>query len=277
MIRVLVAEDSATMRELLVAVLTSDPELVVAGEAKNGLEAVEMAKRLRPDVIVMDVRMPVMDGLEATKRIMVEVPTPIVIVSGSFDMREIEVSMHALRVGALTVLPKPPGPESPEFAEAGRHFASTVKAMAQVKVVRRWPERPGAPGPVAARVARAERARVVAITASTGGPAALSRLLSGCPVTCPCRSSSSSTWLPGSWGGSRRGSTRSHRSGSRWRRMANRSVPVACTWLPTDVTWEWGGRRPSGFRPRLQSKDSVRRGHTSSGPWPRASVRRSSP
>jgi len=184
-IRVLVAEDSATMRELLVAVLTSDPELIVAGEAKNGLEAVEMARRLRPDVIVMDVRMPVMDGLEATKRIMVEVPTPIVIVSGSFDVREIEVSMHALRLGALSVLPKPPGPESPAFAEAAREFAATVKAMAQVKVVRRWPERPGVPGPVAARVARAERARVVAITASTGGPAALSRLLSGLPGDLP--------------------------------------------------------------------------------------------
>ena len=185
MIRVLVAEDSATMRELLVAVLTSDPELIVAGEAKNGLEAVEMARRLRPDVIVMDVRMPVMDGLEATKRIMVEVPTPIVIVSGSFDVRDIEVSMHALRLGALSVLPKPPGPESPAFAEAAREFAATVKAMAQVKVVRRWPERPGVPGPVVARVARAERARVIAITASTGGPAALSRLLSGLPGDLP--------------------------------------------------------------------------------------------
>ena len=180
MIRVVVAEDSATMRELLVAVLKADPEIVVAGEAKNGLEAVEMANRIRPHVIVMDVRMPVMDGLEATKRIMVEVPTPIVIVSGSFDVREIEVSMHALRVGALTVLPKPPGPESPAFGEAARRFVSTVKAMSQVKVVRRWPDRA-----VAAPALRVPdsggQARVVAIAASTGGPAALHRVLSGLP------------------------------------------------------------------------------------------------
>lgn len=186
MIRVLVAEDSATMRELLVAVLTSDPEMVVAGEAKNGLEAVEMAKRIRPDVVVMDIRMPVMDGLEATKRIMVEAPVPIVIVSGSFDVRDIEVSMNALRLGALTVLPKPPGPESTAFAEAVRQFVATVKAMSQVKVVRRWPER-AVTSPEAARIpaAGAGRARVVAIAASTGGPAAMHRLFSGLPGDLP--------------------------------------------------------------------------------------------
>src|SRR3990167_5381802 len=101
MIRVLVAEDSHTARELLVEILRSDPLVEVVGEAANGALAVEMTKKLRPSVVTMDIRMPQMDGFEATRQIMVEAPTPIVIVSGSLDVREVEVSMHALRAGAL--------------------------------------------------------------------------------------------------------------------------------------------------------------------------------
>src|SRR5579864_9281771 len=106
MLRVLIAEDSATTRDLLVEILRSDRELQVVGEAKNGVEVVAMTKELRPDVVTMDIRMPLMDGFEATKQIMVEAPTPIVIVSASVDAREVEVSMHALRAGALTVIAK---------------------------------------------------------------------------------------------------------------------------------------------------------------------------
>jgi two-component system chemotaxis response regulator CheB len=185
MIRTLVAEDSLTTRELLVSVLRSDPDVEVVGDAKDGLEAVELTQRLRPHVVTMDVRMPRMDGFEATRRIMVEAPTPIVIVSGSVDVREVEVSLHALRAGALTVLKKPAGPESPEFEEQARRFVDTVKAMSQVKVVRRWARplaRERVPSPLARNGARA---RVVAIGASTGGPAALSRLLSDLPGDFP--------------------------------------------------------------------------------------------
>jgi two-component system chemotaxis response regulator CheB len=183
MIRVLVAEDSATVRELLVQILRSDPEIQVIGEAKNGIEALALTKRLHPDVVTMDIRMPLMDGFEATKQIMVEVPTPIVIVSASFDGREVEVSMHALRVGALTVIAKPEGPGSPSFAELSRRFLFTVKSMSQVKVVRHWPERSAPPKPLPGQAAEPRaRARVVAVAASTGGPAALCQLLSQLPA-----------------------------------------------------------------------------------------------
>lgn len=187
MIRVLVAEDSVTTRELLVEILRSDPEVQIAGEAKNGVEAVEMTRRLKPDVVTMDIRMPQMDGFEATRQIMVEVPTPIVIVSGSLDVREVEVSMHALRAGALTVLPKPPGPESPDFEKQSRRFIDSIKAMSQVKVVRRWAERARQeprPQPLPG-VRNGPRPRVVAIAASTGGPAALARILSELPGDFP--------------------------------------------------------------------------------------------
>jgi len=178
MLRVLVAEDSVTSRELLVAILRSDPEITVVGEASNGIDAVVLTKQLRPDVITMDIRMPKQDGFESTRQIMIDAPTPIVIVSSIYEERDVEVSMHALRVGALTVLPKPPGPESPDFDDQCRKLVQTVKAMAQVKVVRRWRERVTITPPPTPHVERAARVRIVAIVASTGGPSALARILS---------------------------------------------------------------------------------------------------
>lgn len=180
----LVAEDSSTARTLIVGILGSGPGTEVAGEARNGVEAVEMTARLRPDVVTMDIRMPLMDGLEATKRIMALTPTPIVIVSGSVDVREVEVSMNAIKAGALTVLRKPAGPGSPGFEEEAERFRETVRAMSQVKVVRRsagW----GRPAPATPDDSRAARVRIVAVAASTGGPVALQRLLAGLPGDFP--------------------------------------------------------------------------------------------
>lgn len=182
MIRVLIAEDSTTTRELLIALLRTDPEVQVVGEAKNGAEAVELATRLKPDVITMDIQMPLMDGFEATKRIMIEAPAPIVIVSSSVRARDVEVSMHALRAGALTVLAKPEGVGSPEFEASARQFLQSVKAMSQVKVVRRWPDRMIAELPPAHRPEEGTaRGRAVAVAASTGGPAALHQILTSIP------------------------------------------------------------------------------------------------
>lgn len=186
MIRVLVAEDSVTVRELLVAILESDPEIRVVGQAKNGREAVELARELRPDLITMDVHMPGLDGFAATKEIMVEVPTPIIIVSSSSHGRDVDLSLNALRAGALMVVPKPDDPASPMFNGRLEQFLSMAKAMAGVKVVRRWAPRaappPSVPGPLAGVVAVP---RLVAIAASTGGPAALQRILSDLPGDFP--------------------------------------------------------------------------------------------
>jgi two-component system chemotaxis response regulator CheB len=181
MIRVLVAEDSLTTRRLLVEILRSDPEIEIAGEASDGVEAVEMTKRLRPAVVTMDIKMPRMDGFEATRQIMVEAPTPIVIVSASVNIREVEVSMHALRAGALTVLPKPAGPEAADFEAQRRRFVDMVKAMSDVKLVRRRAEpRAAQPLPLPPTAHQAP-ARLVAVAASTGGPPALARILAELP------------------------------------------------------------------------------------------------
>ncbi len=196
MIRVLVAEDSSTARALLVEILSSAPDgLTVVGEARNGLEAIEMTKRLRPDVVTMDIRMPLLDGLEATRRILRDVPTPVVVVSGS-DVLEVETSLEALRAGALAVLEKPAGPGATGFEERRRSLLDTVRAMAGVKVIRRFPDRSASPtaapapaslepGRARAGRGRSERVLAVAIACSTGGPAALQAILTRLPSDFP--------------------------------------------------------------------------------------------
>lgn len=182
MIRVVVAEDSCTTRALLVSLFASDPTFQVVGEASDGCEAVELTRRLRPDIVTMDVRMPRMDGLEATRCIMIEMPTPIIIVSATLGDDDVVASMRAIKAGALTALAKPPGPGAPEFELARSRFLSTVRALAEVKVVghrlrmaRYMPSRPDL------RLPRAGRAGVVAIAASTGGPGAIRTVLDALP------------------------------------------------------------------------------------------------
>ena len=138
MIRVLVVDDSPTSRGLIVAILGSDPDIQVVGEASNGLEAVERTARLRPSVVTMDLRMPIMDGFEATKEIMMATPTPIIIVTSSEAIGNVETSMHTLRAGALAVLAKPAGPGAAGFEDSVRELIDNVKSLSQVKVVRHW-------------------------------------------------------------------------------------------------------------------------------------------
>ncbi len=186
MIRVLVVDDSPTVRELLVAMLQEDPAIRVVGVGRDGQEAVELAARLRPDVITMDIRMPRMDGFQATKRIMQHTPTPIVVVSASVEAEELKITFNAIRAGALTVVEKPSGPAGPGYSAIRDQLINTVKLMADVKVVRRW-----ATGTLPARVPPVRRSAadirtaIVAIAASTGGPAALYQVLRDLPGDFP--------------------------------------------------------------------------------------------
>ncbi len=182
MIQALLAEDSKTTAELLRQMLESDPGIRVVGTAVNGEEAVAMARDLKPHVIVMDVHMPLVNGFEATQRIMTEFPTPIIIVSSTVDVHEKAVSMKALELGALALMEKPKGPGHSAFEAECRHFLSTVRALSAVKVVRRWANHNIAPRPRTPSTSPGRAlAEVVAIAASTGGPAALHRLLSTVP------------------------------------------------------------------------------------------------
>jgi two-component system, chemotaxis family, protein-glutamate methylesterase/glutaminase len=189
-LRVLVVEDSPVARRLIVHILNEDPDLEVVAEAADGHEAVVLTARYRPDVIVMDVVMPTMNGLEATRRIMAQTPTPIVLVTAGYDPED-GMSFDALQAGALVLLAKPPGPQASTFSQETATFRMTVKLMAEVKLVRRRAGR--RPPPAAASLtadaspvsAPGRAVEIVAIAASTGGPAALATILGDLPATTP--------------------------------------------------------------------------------------------
>jgi len=189
MIKVLIVEDSPVAREFLTYILTSDPEIRVVGVAKNGMEALEYVRQERPDVITMDIHMPVMDGFEATRHIMETMPTPIVIVSGSTGATEVASTFRAMEAGALAVVLRPPGINHEAFEAGSRELIRTVKLMSEIKVVRRIPrvarDRVIAPPLATQALAGAAIIQAIAIGASTGGPPVLQQILSGLPHDLP--------------------------------------------------------------------------------------------
>lgn len=185
MIRVLLADDSATARALLAEIFASDPRFQVVGTAADGSQAVKLTQQLRPDVVSMDLRMPRMDGFEATKEIMIVAPTPIVIVSSSRTTQDVETSMCALRAGALAILDKPSGPAKPGFEETARQFLAQIMALSQVKVVRHWRNARQSASTTAVSSVQPQRLRLIAMASSTGGPVALERIFKGLPGDFP--------------------------------------------------------------------------------------------
>lgn len=172
-IRVLLVEDSPSQLQLLRTYLEAATDLVVVGTATTGQEAVQSTIRLRPNIVAMDIHLPGFDGYEATRQIMQQQPTPIVLFSASSGDAE-QRAMAALAAGALAVVRKPAGPNDPTSVKDREHLIRTLRLMAGVKVVTR--HRPRAPIlPMRRSVHQAYE--VLAIAASTGGPAALQTLL----------------------------------------------------------------------------------------------------
>lgn len=187
-IRILLVDDSPTFRVLARDRLSADRGFEIVGEADDGARAIELTVALRPDLVVMDVEMPRMDGYEATRCIMDRAPTPVVIVSAVSD-RAVHISLEALRAGALTAMSKPPGPDHPDHEREWRRFVRTVRSMAEVRVVRRRRREslagPAAPAPTSEGPPESFRAAAIAIAASTGGPAAVREILAGLPADFP--------------------------------------------------------------------------------------------
>ena len=118
-IKVVIVDDSAFIRKKIAEILTEHPLVQIVDRAKNGLEAVEMVKKHRPDVLVLDLIMPVMDGLEAFKRIIAEYPTPTIILS-AVNPQSMGSSIQALLIGAFDYIVKPGGlgaKDLPRFKE----------------------------------------------------------------------------------------------------------------------------------------------------------------
>jgi two-component system chemotaxis response regulator CheB len=187
MIRVMVVDDSPLMCKILTNVLNCDPEILVTAVTTNGKEAVDLVPRLKPDLITMDIDMPVMDGFEATKEIMAYHPTPILIVSSTAFKTGMERVFKAISHGALDVFDKSDlelagGKKSGEALIAKIKFLNGVRVMP--RPLAKWRHERSAVDLKAP--AKKVLDKIVAIVASTGGPQALLEILKRLPEDFPC-------------------------------------------------------------------------------------------
>lgn len=144
-LRILIVDDSALVRSALRELLESDPDIHVVGEAEHGRQALLLAAELQPDVITMDVRMPIMDGLETTEQLMAYNPTPVLAITSLYSRDDVDVSFKMLGAGALEVMEKPDISSEDAMERARRELIRRVKLLARVRVVthlrgRRRPE-----------------------------------------------------------------------------------------------------------------------------------------
>lgn len=195
-VRVLVVDDSGFFRRRVTEILNADPQLEVIGSASNGQEAIEQVAKLHPDVVTMDIEMPVMDGITATRQIMQSHPTPIIMFS-SLTTDGAKATLDALDAGALDFLPKRFEDISSDreqarklLCERVRHLARrpasgkpprTVTPVAQAHTVVHTAETTAAVSPLRAR----GDIKLVAIGTSTGGPVALQEVLIKLPRDFP--------------------------------------------------------------------------------------------
>lgn len=178
--RVLVVEDSLTVRKYIVQILASHPDFEVVAEADNGKAAIELCERYRPDVITLDMALPVLSGLSATEYIMAYCPTPIVIVSASTNRGELFKTYEALAAGAVDVIDKSSDMSDPQWQ---KKFLATVQLASRIKVITHPRARLASN-----RVRDLPKRRgfeCVCMGASTGGPNALAVVLSNLPSSFP--------------------------------------------------------------------------------------------
>jgi two-component system, chemotaxis family, protein-glutamate methylesterase/glutaminase len=204
-IRVLVVDDSSVQRRMLVSLLELDGGFEVIGTASNGAEAVPMALRLQPDVITMDLRMPIMDGLAASEAIIEQAPIPILMVTSSVSKDDQRLVAKAIAAGVLAIIAKP------NIHTDTQEFLRMVRGISRVKVIRRKPLPKPAPNALSrtiiaepitlpferrssistARLSPAvlpsgiTRVNIIGIASSTGGPQALEPLLTRLPADFP--------------------------------------------------------------------------------------------
>lgn len=179
-IRVLIVDDSLLVRSLIRSIIEMDPDIEVAGEASNGLEAVEQARSLHPDVITMDIEMPVMDGLRAIGHIMADNAVPILVVTSRGDAK---TAYTAIANGALEIVMKPD-----LNVGSALEFTEKLKLVSKVSVISHISGRLSQRHPVVPDIplfGSDVSDRIVAIASSTGGPGALSVILSHLPEKFP--------------------------------------------------------------------------------------------
>ncbi|MCP3933725.1 MAG: chemotaxis-specific protein-glutamate methyltransferase CheB [Bacteroidetes bacterium] len=185
MIRILIVDDSNVSVLILQKIFDTQDDIQVVGVANNGREAIHLNTKLKPDLITMDINMPVMDGFEATRVIMSTNPTPIVIISAYIQKNEAGINFKALEEGALAVLDKPGDINQPEFENNCVEIIETIRAMVEVKLVRRTHRisknnnfKPNDSNPES-------QYKIIGLVSSTGGPQTLNEIFSSLPISFP--------------------------------------------------------------------------------------------
>jgi two-component system chemotaxis response regulator CheB len=190
MIRLLIVEDSVTQREILRRLFAGDPEITIAGEAATGQEAIDFVLKLKPDVVLMDIHMPELDGISATREIMDQCPVPIVIASATLRRDEIDLAIKALEAGAVAVVEKPQGAVLLHLPKMAPKLRQELVQAARVKLRPRFKlskVRSGRPSSaVINRVSKRDGGVLaIGLVASTGGPSVLRTVLSALPAGFP--------------------------------------------------------------------------------------------
>jgi two-component system chemotaxis response regulator CheB len=195
-IKVFVVDDSAVVRQVVTGLLADDPGIEVLGSASDPIFALERMQAVWPDVIVLDVEMPRMDGITFLKKIMAERPTPVVICS-TLTEKGAQTTMAALAAGAVAIVTKPKLGLKQFLGDSAADMLATVKAAARANVKRLMVRSEGVPvapakhtadvilAPAANRAMIQTTERVVAIGTSTGGTQALEEVLTALPRVSP--------------------------------------------------------------------------------------------
>ncbi len=192
-IRVLVVDDSAFARFAISKRISTDPEIEVVGQARDGIEALDMARSLQPTVITMDVTMPRMDGMEAVAKIMEQCPTPIVMLS-ALTREGAEITVQALQLGAVDFFCKPSVVSPVGSAESSEELIHKIKMAAGIEKSRLRPSpRPNEKSAQKGRKKALHKNtngwstpnRVIVFASSTGGPRALAEVLPRLPGNLP--------------------------------------------------------------------------------------------
>ncbi|WP_392538526.1 chemotaxis-specific protein-glutamate methyltransferase CheB [Legionella sp. 227] len=178
MIKILIVDDSPTEAALIQHIIESEKDMQVIGIAKNGQEAIDLAAKLKPDLITMDIQMPIMDGLQATRIIMAKNPTPIVVISSLVNDESIHATFHILEAGALTALAKPVNVFSSSFEESRKHIVDILRSFSDIRVIK-IPLKKHLEESKRHQIAHAKATHyeIIAMGASIGGPMALKTIL----------------------------------------------------------------------------------------------------
>jgi len=186
-IRILIVDDSMVSQKLYRHIIAADDRFEVVCVASNGQDAIDCVKKYSPDVVSMDINMPKMNGIEATRLIMQQNPVPIVISSSLYDPTQQEMAMQVLEAGAVAIMPKPFGPGHPGYNSTSRQWLRMLKSMSEVKVIRRKPfnkssdNQPNFPESSTSNFGQkypTGNYKVLVIGASAGGPESVKAILS---------------------------------------------------------------------------------------------------